>query len=110
MKIVIRPTRKEDHPFIFATYIRSNWFRKSQKTTLKRSTWSGLQHTRLEGILSHPGAYTACLNEDEDFILGYGFMDAGEPYTYIKLDFRAPGLKLKELLTQTVVMSQEEKK
>jgi hypothetical protein len=102
VRLVIRPMVQGDWPFVFATYLRSNWFSKGNRTTLKRSTWSKLHHNRLEGLIGQPGAYTACLDDDQDLILGYGFMDGELPYVYVKLAFRGPGLKVHELLHKIV--------
>jgi hypothetical protein len=102
MKIKLRPAVGTDHAFIYATYIRNRWFDKENKTTLKRSTWSSLQHQRLETILSNGLVIVACLDEDEDCILGYVFMDQGKPYSYIKLDWRSDGLGVKEKLLKEI--------
>lgn len=98
MKILVRPQLLSDHPFIFATYIRNKWFSKENKTTLKRSTWSALQHKRVEDILAKEKVLVACLDEDNDTILGYTFPDNKKPFTYVKHPFRSPGLKVQELL------------
>src|ERR1700678_1249437 len=98
MKITIRKALPTDHPFIFATYLRNRWFDKGQKTTLKRSTWSSLQHRRIEQVLTLGSVYVACLAEDPDTILGYSFIDSGVPFAYVKLDWRSPGLAIAEKL------------
>lgn len=97
MKIVLRQSVPADHPFVYATYIRNRWFDKSNTTTLKRSTWSKLQHTRLEGILARR-IVVACLDGDPDTIVGYALDDAGMPWYYIKLAWRSQGLGVKALL------------
>ena len=103
MKIILRPAVSTDHAFVYATYIRGKWFDRDNKTTLKRSTWSALQHQRLEMVLTGSQAIpvtVACLDEDPDTILGYGFQDGEEYYTYVKLAFRSPGLNVKERLLE----------
>lgn len=94
MKILIRKVKDSDHPFIYATYLRNRWFDKSNKTTLKRSTWSSLQHKRLEELLDNQLAIVACLEEDVDTILGYSLLEGTTPFTYIKLAWRSPELQL----------------
>lgn len=101
MKIVLRQSVPSDHPFIFATYIRHNWFSPRNTTTLKRSTWSQLQHTRLEGILAR-GVVVACLGDDPDVIVGYALDDGGKPFAYVKLAWRSPGLGIKDKLLEAV--------
>lgn len=97
MKIELRPLRDSDHNFIYATYIRNRFFDKNNHTTLKRATWSSLQHKRLEGILErNKGILVACLENDQDVILGYSLPE--EDYVYIKLAWRSEDLKLKERL------------
>ena len=100
MKIVIRALREDDYPFIYATYLRNRWFDKSNKTTLKRSTWSQLQHDRLTNMMTHlPGLFkVACLSEDEDTILGYAMDEDNTPYVYLKLAWRKSELSIKEKL------------
>lgn len=98
MKVVLRPHCKEDEPFIFATYLRNRWFDRNNKTTLKRSTWSAMQHRRLEDRLGKNMVLVACLDEDNDTILGYAFRDDDGPYCYVKLSFRSEGFNVKERL------------
>ena len=98
MKIQIRTAVQSDHSFIYATYLRNKWFDKINKTTLKRSTWSNLQHKRIEDILLSKVVLIACLAEDPDVILGYSFIDGSNPYTYVKLDWRSPGLGIADKL------------
>jgi hypothetical protein len=101
MKIVVRKSVPSDHPFVYATYIRNRWFDKANTTTLKRSTWSKLQHSRLEGILE-AGIVVACLSDDLDTIVGYALVDGEKPYSYVKLAWRSEGLGIKELLLKEV--------
>lgn len=102
MRIKVRQAVPDDHAFIYATYLRNKWFDKDQKTTLKRSTWSKLQHTRLERILSDETVLIACLSDDPDLIVGYVFMDGVRPFTYVKLDWRSPGLGISEQLLKEI--------
>lgn len=88
MKVIIRPAVEADHAFIYATYIRNRYFNRDNNTTLKRSTWSALQHKRLEHILASKPVLVACLSNDPDTILGYAFMDGDNPFSYVKLAFR----------------------
>jgi len=103
MKILLRPINQNDHNFVFATYLRNRYFDKNNLTTLKRKTWSALQHKRLEDIFAKELVIIACLDEDPDFILGYSFIDKDKPYTYIKLSYRSEGLKLKEMLEKELI-------
>lgn len=96
MKIILRTSTHSDHPFIFASFLRNRWFDKSNKTTLKRSTWSALHHNRLESLLHT--AVVACLDDDVDHIVGYGLLYDQKPYVYVKLRWRSPSLGVKEML------------
>jgi hypothetical protein len=98
MKVLFRQATTDDHAFIFATYLRNRWFDKSNKTTLKRSTWSELHHKRIEKILDTKQVVVACLQEDPTTILGYSFIDGNDPLVYVKLAWRASELNLKEKL------------
>lgn len=101
MKIIIRSLTEEDHNFIYATYLRNEYFNKKNKTTLKRSTWSSLQHKRLEDILKDPAnVRIAGLEDDPTDIKGYTIVDGDRLFTYIKLAWRSPGLKIKERLEE----------
>lgn len=91
MKITIREAVPSDHAFIFATYLRNRWFDKNNTTTLKRSTWSSLQHKRIEDMLAVGGVLVACLSEDEDVIVGYMLP---EGFVYVKQDWRSPGIDI----------------
>jgi len=98
MRIIFRHNVPSDDNFIFATYLRNRWFDKSNNTTLKRATWSSLQHKRLERFLNEQKIVVACLDEDNDTICGYAFNDDNSPYVYIKLGFRSDGFDLKNKL------------
>ena len=100
--IEIRDHVKSDEAFLFSTYLKNNWYDKTNSTTLKKATWMGLQHKRLEKVLETQVVKIACLKEDPDVILGYAFQDAGKPFVYVKLAWRADNLKLKDQLTQSL--------
>jgi hypothetical protein len=101
MKIVYRQSKPEDYSFIYATYLRNNWFARENNSTLKRATWSALQHKRLEGFITK--VLVACVDEDQDEILGYALMDGSTPYVYLKLAYRSEGLNLKDILTRRIL-------
>lgn len=98
MKILIRQFRQDDENFIYATYLRHNWFSKTNTTTLKRKTWSSLHHNRIEQIMARQAVLVACLSEDQDTILGYAFKDGSAPFVYVKLPFRNESFKVREKL------------
>jgi DNA polymerase elongation subunit (family B) len=106
MKIQIRPIVESDHAFIFATYLRNKWFDKGNKTTLKRSTWSKLQHKRIEDLMHSESAknnfLVACLEEDPDVILGYAFTDGQTPFVYVKLPWRSEELGIASKLLKEI--------
>lgn len=82
--IAIRKAIVEDHPFIYSTYLKNNWFNKDNDTVLKKDTWMRLQHGRLEGLLQTSPVKVACLAEDPDTILGYSI----DGFTYIRPQWR----------------------
>lgn len=86
--ISIRDHTSDDEPFLFATYLKNNWYDKTNSTTLKKATWMSLQHKRLEKVLQNQKVKVACLKSDPDVIIGYAFEDAGKPFVYIKLAWR----------------------
>lgn len=100
MKVVVRQVNLSDHNFIYATYLRNRWFNKDNTTTLKRSTWSALQHKRLEDILNNHRIRVACLDEDLDTILGYYIPI--EKFTYVKLAWRKHNPNIQTLLEDSL--------
>lgn len=100
--ISIRDHVKDDEPFLFSTYLKNNWYDKTNSTTLKKATWMSLQHKRLEKVLDTQKVKIACLENDPDVILGYAFNDAGKPFVYVKLAWRNNQLNLKEKLTKSI--------
>lgn len=100
--IEIRNHKKDDEPFLFSTYLKNNWYDKTNSTTLKKHTWMGLQHTRLEKVLGNQTVKIACLKEDPDTILGYGFQDGSAPFVYVKLAWRNNQLNIKDMLLKSL--------
>jgi hypothetical protein len=103
LKVLLRNMQEGDQNFVFATYLRNRWFDKTNKTTLKRSTWSAIQHKRLEKVFASKRVVMACLDEDSDTLLGYGFVDQDGPYIYVKLPYRAGGLGIKDRITKELL-------
>lgn len=100
--VLVRDAEPDDHSFLFSTYLRNNWYSKTQTTTLKKATWMGLQHRRLEKVLEDQTVKVACLSEDPDTIIGYCFKDGKEPFTYVKLAWRAPNLNIAKILNESL--------
>lgn len=102
--VQIRDHKLTDHPFLFSTYLKNNWYDKTNSTTLKKATWMGLQHSRLEKVLEEQKVKIACLSEDPDVILGYSFQDGSAPFVYVKLAWRNTfcKLNLKDLLLKSL--------
>ncbi len=100
--IQIRDIEPEDHAFLFSTYLKNNWYDKTQSTTLKKATWMAMQHKRLEKVLESGVVKVACLTEDPETIVGYAFPDGDKPFAYVKLAWRAPTLDLKTRLINSL--------
>lgn len=100
--VKIRDHQEDDHAFLFSTYLKNNWYDKTNSTTLKKATWMGLQHTRLEKVLENQKVKIACLSEDPDVILGYSFQDGSAPFVYVKLAWRNNQLNIKDLLLKSL--------
>lgn len=84
--IKIRSIKKEDEPFIYATYLKNNWHSKTNTTTLRKETWMRVQHGRLEALFENAPEQVkvVCLVEDPDTILGYKLQD----WVYIRPQWR----------------------
>lgn len=106
--IKIRDHNKDDHSFFLATYLRNNWYSKENSTTLKKATWMSLQHKRLGNVLETQKIKVACDASDSDSIFGYAFHDGEKPFVYIKLAFRDPKWKIKEMLLESLSKEKEQ--
>lgn len=100
--IKVRNHVPDDHAFLFATYLQNNWYDKTNSTTLKKATWMGLQHKRLEKVLAEQQIKIACLSKDEDIIVGYAFQDGNKPFCYVKLAWRKNPVNIKEMLMKAL--------
>lgn len=100
--IQIRDVEPDDHAFLFSTYLKNNWYDKTQSTTLKKHTWMALQHKRLEKVLTEDKVKIACLAEEPDTIVGYAFRDGAKPFAYVKLAWRSDILDLKNRLIKSL--------
>lgn len=100
--ITFRTHAETDEPFLFATYLKNNWYRQESSTMLPKKVWMWAQHKRLEKILKSQNITIACLKEDPDVILGYGFWDEKEPFVYIKMAWRSDKLDLKTKLSERI--------
>lgn len=96
--IQIRNAESDDHSFLFSTYLKNNWYNKTQSTTLKKNTWMSLQHNRLTKVLEIQPVKIACLTDDPETILGYAFKDGEKPFVYVKLAWRGPALNIEKHL------------
>lgn len=85
--IKVRSMSKEDEPFIFATYLKNNWYSGKLSTTLKKDTWMRVQHGRLEALFANAPEQVkvVCLEEDHNTILGYRLQD----FIYIRPQWRS---------------------
>ena len=101
-EIVIRNMQPGDEPFLFATYLKNNWYDKTNTSTLKPATWMALQRKRLENVLKVQPVKIACLSHDEDIILGYGFFDIDKHFIYIKQAWRDPRFAIKDMLDKEI--------
>ena len=101
-QIQIRDAEPSDHAFLFATYLKNNWYDQTQSTTLKKHTWMALQHRRLEKVLNTKPVKIACLSEDPEVILGYAFKDGDKPFSYVKLAWRSTVLRIAETLIESL--------
>ena len=100
--ITYRPHQADDEAFLFATYLKNNWYRQESSTMLPKKIWMWAQHKRLEKVMKNQVITVACLKDDPDVILGYGFWDEEKPFTYIKLAWRSDKLNLEKELTERI--------
>ena len=101
MNVVIREMKDEDQNFILASWIKSSY----ANITGYREKYP-IFHKNMEAIIKKRlankefMAYVACLDEDEDFILGYAIFggDYTLHFTFVKQAFKKMGI-CKKLLT-----------
>lgn len=109
-KIVIRQANKDDEPFLFSTYLKHNWYDKRNTTLLPKLVWMGAQRRRLKKIFNDNKIKMACLSDDPDIIIGYGFIDKDEkPFVYVKMAWRDCPYKIEDLLSTTLKGNNNEK-
>lgn len=102
-KIIVRPAKEEDVPFLFATYLKHNWYDKTNSTLLPKIVWINAQRKRLQKIYDENKVKIACINEDPDLIMGYGFLDLDKkPFVYIKKHYRNQEENLENLLRESI--------
>lgn len=104
----IRNATEDDVPFLFATYLKHNWYDKTNSTMLPKMVWLNAQRKRLEKIYQQNKVRVCCLSEDPDLILGYGFLDLdNKPFVYVKQAFRKSPENIAELLKKTITEEQQ---
>lgn len=107
-KIVVRQATEDDVPFLFATYLKHNWYDKTNSTLLPKIVWMNAQRKRLQNIFDENKIKIACLGDDPDLIMGYGFLDLNnEPFIYIKKHYRNQEENIEELLRKTIKGEQQ---
>jgi hypothetical protein len=97
MDIKVRKASEADHPFIYSTYLKHNWYSVRNTSVLRKDTWMRIQHGRLENILTTRGSWVVCLLQDPDVILGYLVPDV-DSFVYLRPQWRDSELDLRELL------------
>lgn len=104
----IRNANQDDIPFLFSTYLKHNWYDKTNSTLLPKMVWINAQRKRLEKIYQENKVRVCCLAEDHELILGYAFLDAdNKPFVYVKQAFRKSPENIDELLRKTIEEEQQ---
>lgn len=89
----VRPARETDWPFIFSTWLKQLWYAKHNSTTLPKDTFFRLHHKRIEDLLNVVEVEIACLEDDDDTILGYAVHDKNR-YVYMRKAWRRLNIEL----------------
>lgn len=96
MNCTIRELRPNDINFLYATWTRSQYYGCSYYAQVPKETFMAAFQARIQAILAEPGVQVlvACLNEDEDVILGYAVVAPQKAlhYVFIKKAWRGMGL------------------
>jgi len=101
-QILIRNQQPGDEAFIWDSYMKFNWHRKENTTTLKKETWEAAQRRKLQNVFKTRVIKIACSSKYPDVIFGYGFWDDVSPFIYIKREARKPEYYILERLTEAI--------
>jgi len=104
-QIDIRNHIPGDWNFMYATYLRHNWYDKTNSTTLKKDHWMELQNKRLTNVFKKQTIKIACLKIDSNVIVGYAFEDGEKPFCYIRPRWKPSSIvpfDIKEILLKSL--------
>lgn len=104
-RILLREGRASDHPFVFASWIKSFRFSAFAKH-IPHDDYCRGQHDVVEELLARARLVVAALPEDEDAILGYAVLEPDVlHYVFVKERFQRFGIgaQLVRELPETVV-------
>jgi hypothetical protein len=102
--IKIRKANDGDIPFLMATYLKNNWYDKRNSTLLPKPVWMDAQRKRMQKIFDSNKINIACLGDDDDLILGYGFLDLNnKPFIYVKRHYRNQKENIEQQLNQSII-------
>lgn len=99
---IIRDIKKEDIPFIMATWLRGLYYGNAFFALMKKDSFMDVYKKYLEVLISKSAVKIACLKEDENEILGYSVLSPdfqGIHWVFVKKLLREQGVG-KSLLPQ----------
>jgi RimJ/RimL family protein N-acetyltransferase len=96
MNFTIRELRPNDINFVYATWTKSQYYGCSYFKPVPKEAFMAAFQARIQAILGQPDTQVlvACLNEDEDVVLGYAVITPYKAlhYVFIKKAWRGMGL------------------
>ena len=93
--VSIRPAVKEDHPFIYSSWLQSLWAGNETFKLINRALYFKKYHDIVENLITKANSVVliACLLDDPDIILGFSTSEAGRlHYVFVKENWRNIGL------------------
>lgn len=109
--IETRAATQDDHPLVFATWLRSYRHGSQFPRHIDEKTYFASHHTVIEQLLERSEVRVAHPVNDSDVILGWSVVETIAPlsvvvhFVYVKPAFRRAGIA-RQLLTPTVTMAE----
>jgi L-amino acid N-acyltransferase YncA len=100
----LRPAQETDHPLIYASWLKSQYYGNSWFKQIGRDIFFNGYKQVIAGRLATAKTVVVCLEADPDVVLGYACYSPDETtlhYVYVKKAWRQFGIA-KELLPPTI--------
>lgn len=100
----VRGATEEDYPFIYATWLRSQYYGNSWFKQIDKDTFFNSYKLVVETRLRSSSVRVSCLSSDPEIVLGYSVTSPDDTtlhWVYVKRAWRGLGVA-KELVPSTI--------